>query len=225
MMGRKRIDTSRDGGGFVALPWSVLDSQAYRTLSHPAKALLLEVARQYVRDNNGRLLLSMRHLRTRGWSSADVVQRAKSELLDTGLLFETVKGCRPNKASWYAVTWCSLDRSDAYDPGAERAFERGAYRKNAALIPPAGTDKPAIAPASGTGKATLVPPPGTIKPTDRNPPIPPDGNHLDMPSTAVEKARQSYGEWISGFMNRLAALGPNFSEFCPVADPSFAGGA
>ena len=58
----RRGDAGRDAGGFVALPWSVLDSPAYSGLSHPAKALLLEFARQFVRDNNGRLLCSMTYL-------------------------------------------------------------------------------------------------------------------------------------------------------------------
>ena len=40
----RRVDTSRDAGGFVALPWSVLDCPAYAGLSHPARALLLEIA-------------------------------------------------------------------------------------------------------------------------------------------------------------------------------------
>ena len=58
----RRGDAGRDAGGFVALPWAVLDSPAYSRLSHPAKALLLEFARQFVRDNNGRLLCSMAYL-------------------------------------------------------------------------------------------------------------------------------------------------------------------
>jgi hypothetical protein len=37
-------DTGRDSGGFVALPWAVLDCIAYARLSHPARALLMEVA-------------------------------------------------------------------------------------------------------------------------------------------------------------------------------------
>jgi hypothetical protein len=55
--GRKR-DTSRDPGGFIALPWSVLDCPAYARLSHPARSLLVEFARQIGNDNNGRLLAS-----------------------------------------------------------------------------------------------------------------------------------------------------------------------
>ena len=125
---RKKGDSGRDSGGFVALPWSVLDCPAYAGLSHPAKALLFEVARQFVRDNNGCLLLSRAYLATRGWKSADVIQRAKAELLAGGFIFETVMGHRPNKASWYAVTWRTLDKLPGYDAGAAETFVRGAYQ-------------------------------------------------------------------------------------------------
>ena len=69
-------DSGRDAGGFIALPWSVLDCPAYARLSHPARALLFELARQFVRDNNGRLLASAAYLAKRGWKSADVITRA-----------------------------------------------------------------------------------------------------------------------------------------------------
>lgn len=120
-------DSGRDAGGFIALPWSVVDSPAYQALGHPAKALLTEIARQFVRDNNGRLLCSMAYMGTRGWKSADVVQRAKNELIAAGFIYETAKGQRPNKASWYAVTWRTLDRHPNYDAGAVEGFVRGAY--------------------------------------------------------------------------------------------------
>lgn len=121
-------DSGRDPGGFVALPWSVLDSAAYKELSHPARSLLLEIARQYVRDNNGRLLASAKYLSKRGWKSSDVISRAKSQLLEARFIHETVKGHRPNKASWYAITWQTLDRLKGYDPGAAETFRRGSYR-------------------------------------------------------------------------------------------------
>jgi len=130
---RRRVDTSRVSGGFAAIPWDVLDSPAYAALSHPAKALLMEAARQYVRDNNGRLLLSANYLASRGWKSRDVITRAKRELIEAGFIFETVKGYRPKKAGWYALTWYTLDRHPDYDPGAMAGFERGAYRKTQPL--------------------------------------------------------------------------------------------
>lgn len=127
--------SGRDPGGFVAIPWLVLDSPAYQRLSHPAKALLMEIARQLRGDNNGALLCSREHMGKRGWSSWDVVHRAKVQLLAAGFLHETVKGHRPNKASWYAVTWCALDRLDGLDAGAAATFIRGAYKAPATASP------------------------------------------------------------------------------------------
>lgn len=131
-MGRdkRRSTAGRDEGGFIALPWAVVDSDAYRRLSDPARSLLIELARQYSSKdgNNGRLLASRRYMRTRGWKSCDKLQRAKRELIDAGFIFETVMGARPNKASWYALTWYVLDRCDGYDTGARESFRRSAYK-------------------------------------------------------------------------------------------------
>lgn len=198
----KKGDSGRDGGGFVALPWSVLDSAAYAGLSHIAKALLIEVDRQFVRDNNGRMLLSTAHLNKRGWYSASVIQKAKLELLEAALIFETVKGHRPNKASWYAVTWRRLDKLLGYDAGAEKLFQRGAYRFTAgkpkrqppkcknpkkikALNPPHGIESAMIVPHHGIEAVCFVPPHGTVRPTLSRSSIPSHGNHLEMPSIAL----------------------------------------
>jgi len=125
----KAIPSGRDPGGFIALPWTVVDSAAYGHLSMHARGLLVELARQFVRDNNGRLLLSLAYMKTRGWRSASMLTKAKRELISCGLIYETVKGHRPNKASWYALTWYSLDKIRGYDSEAEACFVRGAYKK------------------------------------------------------------------------------------------------
>lgn len=189
---RSRTDSGRDSGGFVALPWAVLDCPAYARLSMHARALLLEVARQYVRDNNGRLLLSRDYMAKRGWKSSDMLTKAKRELLDAGFIFETVKGHRPSKASWYAVTWQTLDRHPGYDAGAVQCFKRSAYRetsplKNAVLRPSHGTEKPSCAPPNGTDKPLTVPPHGAVKAIFTPLSVPPHGHHLDKPSAGVQK--------------------------------------
>lgn len=142
MSKRKRYqNSSRDPGGFVAIPWSVLDSDAYKALSYAAQSLLIEVARQFHGDDNGRMLLSRKYLEKRGWPGAkshSLIQRATTELIDAGLIFRTVEGQRPNKAAWFAVTWMSLDKLDGYDEGIERLFVdvRGAYRIPKKIVVP-----------------------------------------------------------------------------------------
>ncbi len=188
--GGRRKATGRDAGGFIALPWSVLDSAAYQSLSHPARSLLLEIARQYVRDNNGKLLCSMAYLNGRGWTSRDVVTRAKRELLDAGLIFETCKGARPNKATWLAVTWHNLDRHPGYDPEAAD-FRRSAYMDQSKKIlrPSHGTESALIGPSHGIERPATVPSHGPIEADFAHSSIPSHGHHLDKPSTAAKQTR------------------------------------
>jgi hypothetical protein len=189
---RSKRDAGRDSGGFVALPWSVLDCAAYARLSHPARGLLMEFARQFVRDNNGRLLASGAYLAKRGWTSVDVITRAKRELLEAGFVFETVKGQRPNKASWYAVTWRALDKSAAYDFGVMVAFERGAYLKSSplkidALTPRDGVESAVIAPPRGVRQPATTPSRGAIRVILDPLSTPSHGDHLEMPSASELK--------------------------------------
>jgi hypothetical protein len=184
----KSNPSGRDPGGFIALPWSVMDCPAYSQLSMHARSLLLEVARQYVRDNNGRLLLSMAYMKTRGWKSASMLFKSKKELLDKGFIFETVRGHRPNKASWYAVTWFQLDKLKGFDPETEKCFERSAYLKNAPihikrLNPSHGLEKLQIRPQEGLKSISPSPYVRAIKPAFALVSRPQHGHHLDKPST------------------------------------------
>lgn len=167
-----------------------MDSPAYARLSMHARCLLLEIARQYVADNNGRLLASRAYMRTRGWKSVDMLVKAQKELLEGGFIYMTVQGHRPNKASWFALTWYALDRHQGYDPGAMEGFVRGAYRqqapsKNASLRPPHGTERPPIRPPHGTEGPPPVPPHGPMEAHFGVRPVPPHGHHLEKPSVAA----------------------------------------
>lgn len=119
----------RDGGSGAVLliPHCVLNSASYLDLSGRAIKLLLDIAQQYNLKNNGALLASWRYMSTkRGWKSADQLNKAKVELMNHSLIVETVKGHRPNKASWFALTWLALDQIAGLEISAQ-AFPRGAY--------------------------------------------------------------------------------------------------
>jgi hypothetical protein len=47
-----------------------------------AKALLIQIARQYSGHNNGGLLCSRVYMQIRGWNSSDMLIEAKRELID-----------------------------------------------------------------------------------------------------------------------------------------------
>ncbi|MDZ5457887.1 hypothetical protein [Azohydromonas lata] len=199
----KRGGKDRDGSRFALLPHCVLESRAYLNLSHTARSLLMEVAMQLLPDNNGRLLLSRAHLAPRGWKSADVIQRAKLELLNSGFIFETVKGHRPNKASWYAVTWRSLERRADYDPGALGGFPRSAYLlvgvdENAALCPSHGTGKRPTAPPHGTRARFTAPSHGAMEAISAPSSVPSHGHHLEMPSAGIREGKPGRSKGVTG---------------------------
>lgn len=120
--------TGRDGTRFVALPYTVLDSPAFLGLSYSARALLLDIARQFSGSNNGKLVVCDKAMAPRGWTSSTTIHKAKRELLEAGFLCETRKGQKPNKASWFAITWQSLDWTSDMDIS-RAGFTRGAYLK------------------------------------------------------------------------------------------------
>lgn len=191
-MGRdKKTRTVRDGATFLALPHVVLESAAYRGVNTFARALLIDIAMQLKGSNNGRLLCSTAHMKPLGWTSQGTLQKAKADLLSARLLYETVKGQRPHKASWYAVTWIPLERLPGYDEGAVEGFVRGSYRdvpapkgpiKNAKPSPPHGLERGQIGPPHGLGEGLSSPPGGPIKGQNGAFSSPPGGNHLDKPS-------------------------------------------
>lgn len=193
---RQKVDV--DGGRWIPLPLAVLKSAAYLHLSDAAKVLLIEIAFQYLGDNNGRMLLSRKHLASRNILSADRIHRAKAELLESRLIMQTVAGQRPNKASWYAATWWKLDELPGFDPGVRTAFIRGAYKATAAkekraapqfasaskIVDPApGTERAPVAPATGTVNAVADPAAGAIRGGLTEAPVPVAGHLLEVTST------------------------------------------
>ena len=118
----------RDGGAFISVPLSVLNSCAYVGLSSYGRMLLFDLFMQYRGDNNGDLCAAWKFMQPRGWRSEATLMKAKRELIDAGLIVETRKGARPNKASLYAVTWCALDYCGNKLDISPSAFPRGAYR-------------------------------------------------------------------------------------------------
>jgi hypothetical protein len=205
---RSRIPIDIDGTRFFALPHLVVESANFKTLSYTARSLLLEFGLQLGSHNNGRLIATDKRLRARGWTSCATVNRAKQELLEKGFIFETVKGHRPNKASWFAVTWRPLDPPPAgkeYDAGAAQCFPRSAYRageplkvkptredlfarhrsagaKNATLTPGAEAQSPLRASNNGAQQLRRAPVAGAIGASFGKASAPKDGIHVAKPS-------------------------------------------
>lgn len=126
MPSKKSSRADRDGLGFVALPFVVLDCPGFLGLSGPAVRLLIDMARQYSGRNNGRLVACAKAMKPRGWNSNDTLSRARKELEEAGFLVQTRLGMRPNRAAWFALSWQALDWSPEMDIKRE-SFRRGLY--------------------------------------------------------------------------------------------------
>jgi hypothetical protein len=106
--------TIPDGRQFV-LPWMVLDSASYLVMSYAAKALLVDIGRQYDGTNNGALLCTESFMRQRGWRSHAALNKAKRELLKSNLIHQTVRSWTRSRPCWFALSWLGIDPNPKYD--------------------------------------------------------------------------------------------------------------
>jgi hypothetical protein len=110
-------------GRFLALPYSVLNSGEFRSLSNASVRLLLLIASQYVGGNNGKLVCCTKFLEKHGRASRGSMDRGLKELIAAGLLCRTRIGYR-KLASWYAIAWRELDV-----PVSEHGFRAGEFSR------------------------------------------------------------------------------------------------
>lgn len=96
---------------FAAWPRRCHDAERYRVLSFPARALLVELQRQFRGNNNGDLTCAYAVLRPRGWKSRSTIERAAQELEYYGWIIRTRQGGL-NMPNLYAVTWHAIDECD-----------------------------------------------------------------------------------------------------------------
>jgi hypothetical protein len=97
--------TGKEGKSrFLAIPHSVLNSEAYKGLKNAPVRLLIDIGSQFNGSNNGDLCAAMTVMKVRGWKSNSSLETALNALVDAGLIEQTRQGGR-NRCSLYAVTW------------------------------------------------------------------------------------------------------------------------
>lgn len=205
---RNKVAPEKPQGQFAAFPWAVQDSPAFRQATHPARSLLFELMRQHNGANNGHLHLATGWLAGRGWTSCDVIQRAKANLLKLELIVETKKGGLNMGPSLYAVTWLPISNFVGLDMP-PNAYRRSAYAlKNASGSPRDGTCNSArrngAAPGDGTENPFAVPGNGAKTALFVPAAIPSPGDNAVLPM---------HGEQFSGRIGcksgpRAASLSP-----------------
>jgi hypothetical protein len=100
----------------------MLDCPAYVSLSPWARAALIEVNRGYNGSNNGKIVLSVRHLARRLACNKDTACDALQELVDRGFIAPRLKGDFRRKFR-HATEWRLNDRRcDATGARQSQAF-------------------------------------------------------------------------------------------------------
>lgn len=151
-------------GQYVALPHVVLDSVAYQGASHTARNLLIEVVRQHNGQNNGHLQLAISWLKKRGWTSTDVIHRAKLELVERGLILKTRFGGLNNGPDLWALNWLAISNPTGLDvrhvDRAWASFQEPDKQKKRSVarnstVPCNGTDAGCPVPSDGSKLVSL----------------------------------------------------------------------
>jgi hypothetical protein len=118
--GRSTIDR------FVALPYWMLQSPAWRSLSPVARSVFIELAAIYNGSNNGRIALSARDAAERARCSKNTAARTFAELIQKGFIDLCSRGHFDRKtphAAEYRLTIHACDRTG------ERASRRFMSRR------------------------------------------------------------------------------------------------
>ena len=106
---RQKIIGRKSGYRFVMLRHDILEHPNYINLSAMAKVLLTELLFQFNGANNGDLCVAQSILIKRGWTSKDVIQRAKTALLQKGWIVVTRQGGLNMGPILYALTFLPID--------------------------------------------------------------------------------------------------------------------
>lgn len=109
------------------MPHAVMDSKAFQGAGHPARSLLYELIRQHSGRNNGHFQLASPWLKKRGWNSADVVQRAKLELITRQLAIKTRLGGLNAGPDLWAVTWLPITDYTGLTEVSAMTYHQGAW--------------------------------------------------------------------------------------------------
>lgn len=97
---------------YAAIEHRVIDSPAFADLKPTAQALLVLLARQLTKDNNGHLQASFKWCSRFGIGSEHTLRTAIAELIEHGFIYRTRSHGANGAWARYAVTWLPIKQRD-----------------------------------------------------------------------------------------------------------------
>ncbi len=186
-------------GRFAGLPHAVMDSMAFAGATYPARSLLFELIRQHTGRNNGHFQLAWGWLRRRGWKSADVVQRAKAELITRQLAIKTRLGGLNAGPDLWAVTWLPISDYVELTEVSAKTYHPGAWHfLNPPMPIPKRDEHSALRnssdPSNGLADSHTAPSNGTKRVHFEIATAPSNGNNEVTSATRRSSARRVVGK-------------------------------
>lgn len=216
---------------YAAIEHRVIDSPAYADLSFSAQALLVQLARQLTKKNNGHLQASFAWCSKRGFGSEHTLRAAIADLIGHGFIYRT-RSHGANKA-WarYAVTWLSITEKEGlflsgFKPFAWRDWQPEIAMSNGKssrkkVLDQSGrkcsftSDNPAESAGTrgaksadyefSTNRKNLSAVESALT-----------GDNGDDETTVAPANDTDYGQWVYGYLDRLKKL--VLQDFCSVAN-------
>ncbi len=96
---------------YAAIEHRVIDSAAYADLTFAARSLLVQLARQLTKSNNGHLQATHAYLKRFGFAE-NTITRGIGELITHGFIYRSKSGGFHQGAAKYAVTWLPVTSKD-----------------------------------------------------------------------------------------------------------------
>ncbi len=97
---------------YAAIEHRVIDSEAFAALTPNAKVILLLMARQLTKDNNGHLQATFSFMQRHGIGSEHTLQNGIKQLISHGFIYRTKSHGANGVWARYAVTWLPIKRSE-----------------------------------------------------------------------------------------------------------------
>lgn len=130
MSKKKRVKkVYEEEGQFFALPHAILNHPDYISLSWAARSLLIDMGALWNGHNNGDISIPISIMKHRGWTSPNLIQKCKAELLAKDWIRLTRQG-HNRVCSLYALSWKPLS-----DKGKEKLDIDPAQYKPRSLKP------------------------------------------------------------------------------------------
>lgn len=184
---------------YAAIEHRVIDSSAYADLSFSAQALLMLMARQLTKDNNGHLQATFAFCKHYGFGSEHTLRAAIAELVGHGFIYKTRSHGANGAWARYAVTWKPIKKPEGLFLS---GFVPCAWRE---WVPDVKkTTRQKLLDQSGR-KCSFTPehPAETAgKPTAET-----ADYELCTSSSAVAGASAAAAAWVAGYLKGLAASG------------------